>query len=46
VLAQQRGALFTSIDAMQDGTLVFSSFDGGQDKGNSGSLWKLVEAPK
>jgi len=25
---------------------VFSSFDGGQDKGNSGSLWKLVEAPK
>jgi hypothetical protein len=31
---------------MHDGSLLVSAFTGGQDKGNAGSLWKLVEAPK
>ncbi len=44
VLAVKRNALVASIDAMHDGTLVVSTFDGGQNKGNPGSLWKLVDA--
>lgn len=46
IIAQKRGELIASIDAMHDGSLVVSAFTGGQDKGNAGSLWKLVEAPK
>ena len=46
IIAQKRGELIASIDAMHDGSLVVSAFIGGQDKGNAGSLWKLVEAPK
>jgi glucose/arabinose dehydrogenase len=46
VIAQRRGELISSIDAMQDGTVVVSTFNGGQDRGNPGSLWKLVAAPK
>jgi glucose/arabinose dehydrogenase len=46
IIAQKRGELIASIDAMHDGTLVVSAFTGGQDRGNPGTLWKLVEAPK
>lgn len=46
IIAQKRGELIASIDAMHDGSLVVSAFTGGQEKGNAGSLWKLVEAPK
>jgi glucose/arabinose dehydrogenase len=46
VIAQRRGELISSIDAMQDGTVVISTFNQGQDRGNPGSLWKLVAAPK
>jgi glucose/arabinose dehydrogenase len=46
IIAQKRGELIASIDAMHDGSLLVSAFTGGQDKGNAGSLWKLVEAPK
>ncbi len=46
VIAQRRGELISSIDAMQDGTVVVSTFNGGQDRGNPGSLWKLAAAPK
>ena len=46
VIAQKRGELVSSIDAMRDGTLVLSAFTGGQEKGNPGTLWKLVEAPE
>jgi len=46
VIAQKRGELISSIDAMQDGTLVVSAFTGDQKKGNPGTLWKLVESPK
>jgi glucose/arabinose dehydrogenase len=42
VIAQRRGELISSIDAMQDGTVVLSTFNRGQDRGNPGSLWKLV----
>lgn len=44
VIAQKRGELITSIDAMQDGTMIFSTFNQGQDRGNPGSLWKAVAA--
>ena len=46
VIAQRRGELISSIDSMQDGTVVLSTFNRGQDRGNPGSLWKLVAAPK
>ena len=46
IIAQKRGELIASIDAMHDGSLVVSAFTGGQEKGNPGTLWKLVEAPK
>jgi len=46
VIAQRRGELIASIDALQDGTVVLSTFNRGQDRGNPGSLWKLVAAPK
>jgi hypothetical protein len=46
IIAQKRGELIASIDAMQDGTLVVSAFTGGQDRGNLGTLWRLVESPK
>jgi glucose/arabinose dehydrogenase len=46
VIAQRRGELISSIDAMKDGTVVLSTFNRGQDRGNPGSLWKLVAAPK
>jgi hypothetical protein len=46
VIAQRRGELISSIDAMQDGAVVLSTFNLGQDRGNPGSLWKLVAAPK
>lgn len=46
VIAQKRGELISSIDAMHDGTLVVSAFTGDQKKGNPGTLWKLVESPK
>jgi len=46
VIAQRRGELISSIDAMQDGAVVISTFNRGQDRGNPGSLWKLVAAPK
>lgn len=46
VIALKRGELVASIDAMQDGTLVVSAFTGGQERGNPGTLWKLVEAPQ
>ena len=46
IIAQKRGELIASIDAMQDGTLVVSAFTGGQDRGNPGTLWRLVESPK
>ena len=42
VIAQRRGELISSIDSMQDGTVVLSTFNRGQDRGNPGSLWKLV----
>ena len=44
VIAQKRGELISSIDAMHDGSLVVSAFTGGQEKGNAGTLWKLVES--
>ena len=44
VIAQKRGELISSIDAMHDGSLVVSAFTGGQEKGNPGTLWKLVES--
>lgn len=44
VIAQRRGELISSIDALQDGTIVLSTFNRGQDPGNPGSLWKLVAA--
>jgi hypothetical protein len=43
ILARKRGSLVASIDPTHDGTLVFTVFDGGQDRGNAGSLWKLVK---
>ena len=43
IIAQKRGELISSIDAMHDGSLVVSAFTGGQEKGNPGTLWKLVE---
>ena len=46
VIAQRRGELISSIDALHDGTVVLSTFNRGQDQGNPGSLWKLVAAPK
>jgi glucose/arabinose dehydrogenase len=46
VIAQRRGELIASIDALHDGTVVLSTFNRGQDQGNPGSLWKLVAAPK
>ena len=46
VIAMKRGELVSSIDAMHDGSLVVSTFNGGQEKGNPGSLWRLVEASK
>jgi len=46
VIAQRRGELISSIDAMKDGTVVLSTFNRGQDRCNPGSLWKLVAAPK
>jgi len=46
VIARKRGEMIASIDAMHDGTLVVSAFTGGQERGNPGSLWKLVEAPQ
>lgn len=46
VIAQRRGEMIASIDALQDGTVVLSTFNRGQDRGNPGSLWKLVAAPK
>ncbi len=42
VIGKKSGELVTSIDAMQDGTILFSTFNRGQDKGNPGSLWKVV----
>lgn len=44
IIAQKRGELIASIDSMQDGSLVVSAFTGGQEKGNPGTLWKLVES--
>ena len=44
IIAQKRGELISSIDAMHDGSLVVSAFTGGQEKGNLGTLWKLVES--
>ncbi|MFM1805552.1 MAG: hypothetical protein RL136_2431 [Planctomycetota bacterium] len=46
IIAQKRGELITSIDAMNDGTLVISAFTGGQDRKNPGSLWTLIAAPR
>ncbi len=46
IIAQRRGELITSIDAMNDGTLVISAFTGGQDRKNPGSLWTLIAAPR
>ena len=46
VIARKRGEMISSIDAMHDGTLVVSAFTGGQERGNPGTLWKLVEAPR
>ena len=46
VVAKRAGELISSIDAMQDGTIVLATVTRGQDRGNPGSLWKLVAAPK
>ena len=42
VLTQKRAALIASIDALNDGTLIVTAFDGGQERNNSGSIWKLI----
>jgi glucose/arabinose dehydrogenase len=42
VVAEKRGALWSSIDELADGTFVLSAFDLGQERNNPGSLWKLA----
>ncbi|MFM1823168.1 MAG: Soluble aldose sugar dehydrogenase YliI precursor [Planctomycetota bacterium] len=44
IVARKRGDLIASIDELHDGTLVVSSFDQDQKRGNPGSIWKLVAA--
>jgi hypothetical protein len=45
VIARARGELISSIDEMIDGTMMFSTFNGGQDRGTPGSIWRAVAAP-
>ena len=44
VIGKKANELVTSIDAMHNGTVIFTTFNGGQDKGNPGSLWKVIAA--
>ncbi len=44
VIGKKANELITSIDAMHNGTVIFTTFNGGQDKGNPGSLWKVIAA--
>jgi hypothetical protein len=45
VITRARGELISSIDEMADRTMIFSTFNGGQERGNPGSLWRAVAAP-
>ena len=42
--AKKGGLMISSIDALADGTVVVSGFDGGQNRENPGSLWVLRAA--
>jgi len=44
VITRARGELISSIDAMLDGTMMFSTFNNGQERGNPGSIWRAVAA--
>jgi glucose/arabinose dehydrogenase len=44
VIARTRGELISSIDAMADESMVFCTFNGGQERGNPGSIWRAVAA--
>ncbi|MFM7052969.1 MAG: PQQ-dependent sugar dehydrogenase [Planctomycetota bacterium] len=44
VCAKKGGLMISSIDELNDGTIVVSGFDGGQNRGNPGSLWVLRAA--
>jgi len=44
VITRARGELISSIDAMLDGAMMFSTFNNGQERGNPGSIWRAVAA--
>jgi len=44
VLLKKPNELISSIDEMADRSMIFSTFNGGQERGNAGSIWRAVAA--